>query len=170
NIFLAKFDPNGNELWAKGVGGNNNDIVISITKDNLNNIYVSGVFRSIILQFELKTLTNISGYTDSFINKLFPKEIAGFEYLTYLDIHPDIVNDKLSFNIPDYSKSFDYILEHSICLPINVEIFNVEGIMLREFVVEQNNTVFNISELPKGIYFSKMENADGTVVGKFIKE
>ncbi|MCB0706269.1 MAG: SBBP repeat-containing protein, partial [Saprospiraceae bacterium] len=44
DIFIQKLDPNGNLVWAKRIGGANNDIGYSITTDGENNIYTTGHF------------------------------------------------------------------------------------------------------------------------------
>ena len=46
NFFIAKHDASGNALWVKGIGGNNWDEVFSVTKDQNNNIFVTGRFNS----------------------------------------------------------------------------------------------------------------------------
>ncbi len=44
DLFFAKYDPNGNYIWAKQIGGNNIDISYSIALDQSANIYLTGVF------------------------------------------------------------------------------------------------------------------------------
>ena len=42
DIFIAKYDPNGNYLWAKNIGNTNNDRANSIKIDNSGNIFITG--------------------------------------------------------------------------------------------------------------------------------
>jgi hypothetical protein len=42
DIFLAKFDSNGNHLWSKRFGGNNNDRAYSVSVDKSDNLYIAG--------------------------------------------------------------------------------------------------------------------------------
>jgi len=45
DIFLAKYDLNGNYLWAKNMGGANVNASKSIALDNYGNCYITGFFR-----------------------------------------------------------------------------------------------------------------------------
>jgi len=71
DIFIAKYDPNGNVLWAKSAGGNSYDYSNSITTDAVGNVYLTGNFNSSTLTFGNITLTN-TGYGDIFIAKYDP--------------------------------------------------------------------------------------------------
>ena len=66
NIFVAKYSPSGNVLWATGAGGTSNDYPSSITTDTSNNVYVAGYFYSRTISFGSFILTNhdTSGYSD----------------------------------------------------------------------------------------------------------
>lgn len=44
DIFVTKFDENGNILWTKQAGGTGNDRSYAITTDSDNNVYISGYF------------------------------------------------------------------------------------------------------------------------------
>jgi len=46
DIFLLKYDPNGNLLWAQKAGGNSNDAGISVAVDSGGNAYLLAVIRS----------------------------------------------------------------------------------------------------------------------------
>lgn len=59
DMFILKYDNNGNELWAKtGTGGSSTDIAFSTTTDALGNVYVAGEFRSSTITFGATTLIN----------------------------------------------------------------------------------------------------------------
>ena len=68
NIFLVKYDINGNILWAKREGGIGSDIGYSLTIDASYNIYLTGYFTSSTLSFGSIVLSN-SGGQDMFIVK-----------------------------------------------------------------------------------------------------
>src|SRR5690606_29098604 len=72
DIFVSKLDPNGNFLWAKQMGGTDNDQGISITVDTSGNIYTTGIFRNTV-DFDpgagVYNLTAVVG-NDIFISKL----------------------------------------------------------------------------------------------------
>ncbi|HKR04734.1 MAG TPA: T9SS type A sorting domain-containing protein [Bacteroidia bacterium] len=70
DIFVVKYDPSGNVLWAKGAGGNEDDFGEGITTDLDGNIIATGAFRSSAITFGTTTLINANpGYTDIFIVK-----------------------------------------------------------------------------------------------------
>jgi hypothetical protein len=87
NIFLVKYDPNGNVLWAKNHGGvttNMGEGGNSLTTDNIGNVFVTGYYTSPSVVFGPYTLTNTgTGFTsflakyDSNGNVLWAKNISG---------------------------------------------------------------------------------------------
>lgn len=58
DIFVTKFDVNGNLLWARQGGGSKLDLGTSITLDNLNNVYVAGMFEK-TASFSGKTINDV---------------------------------------------------------------------------------------------------------------
>ena len=74
DIFILKYDPNGNVLWAKqqDAGGTGVDDALSIAVDASDNVLVTGSFVSPTITFGTTTLTNATSsniYTDIFIVK-----------------------------------------------------------------------------------------------------
>ena len=67
DIFIAKYDPNGNIQWAKQAGSSQVDEGRSITTDNDGSVYVTGFF-SDTATFSNYSLTSIAGW-DVFIAK-----------------------------------------------------------------------------------------------------
>ncbi len=70
DVFVASYDPNGNEIFARPGGGNQRDAGQSITYDTLGNIYCAGFFTD-TASFGPSTLT---GYplADFYIAKMAP--------------------------------------------------------------------------------------------------
>ncbi|MEW6467917.1 MAG: SBBP repeat-containing protein [Bacteroidota bacterium] len=73
NMYVVKYDPSGNVLWAKGAGGGRYDKAYGVTTDASGNIYVTGAFESTSINFGTGSLTNtnqsqVSG-TDVFLVK-----------------------------------------------------------------------------------------------------
>jgi len=60
DIFLAKFDSNGNHLWSKRFGGSDDDEAISISVDSSDNVYIAGNFESSTINFGGGELKNVS--------------------------------------------------------------------------------------------------------------
>ncbi len=71
DIFLVKYDPSGNVIWAKSAGGTGNDRGNGIATDGNGNIYVTGYFDSPALTFGSFTLNN-AGSFDVFTVKFDP--------------------------------------------------------------------------------------------------
>ncbi len=64
DIFIAQYDLSGNVLWAKSAGGAKGDVGFAISADAVNNIYVTGSFRSPSLTIGSTTLINASSSND----------------------------------------------------------------------------------------------------------
>jgi len=71
DVFLAKYDANGNIKWAKSAGGMDQDYSYSIAVDLYGNIYMAGCFEGPTIAFDsiILTNTNSSGSDDIFIVK-----------------------------------------------------------------------------------------------------
>jgi hypothetical protein len=68
DIFIVKYDTNGNVIWAKSNGGNGYDEAYSLSADAVGNVFVTGGFGSPTINFGSTTLTN-SGNGDLFLAK-----------------------------------------------------------------------------------------------------
>jgi len=69
DIFIVKYDPQGNVLWAKSAGGTYYEAGYGVTTDASGNVIVTGYFNSASIIFGTTTLThNGTGY-DIFIAK-----------------------------------------------------------------------------------------------------
>jgi ribosomal protein S11 len=86
DIFIAKYDPSGNVLWAKSAGGIDNESGHCISTDANGNIVVTGNFYSPTINFGLASLTNV-GNNDIFMakydasgNVLWAKSFGGTNY------------------------------------------------------------------------------------------
>lgn len=68
DVFLTKFDPTGNCIWAKGANGVSDERCTGLSIDLNNNIFVTGYYYSTSLAFDTVTLTRIGNF-DIFIAK-----------------------------------------------------------------------------------------------------
>lgn len=66
DVFVLKYDNNGNEMWAKGFGDTGLDIGYDITTTGTNDIFITGSFKSPLLTFGTYTFSNMGG-SDYFI-------------------------------------------------------------------------------------------------------
>lgn len=69
-IFVVKYDANGNALWSKSAGGTNYDAAYACATDQTGNVYVTGSFASASIDFGSGPLPNTqTGFHDFFITK-----------------------------------------------------------------------------------------------------
>ena len=66
DIFIVKYDKDGNLIWAAKAGGNNSDIGLSIAVYNSESYFLGGTYKTNNLTFGSTTLSN-SGSFDVFI-------------------------------------------------------------------------------------------------------
>lgn len=69
DIFVAKYDASGNEIWGKSAGGASNDVGNGIAIDASDNIYVSGYQDSPSVLFGTNTV-NSNGNRDFFLGRI----------------------------------------------------------------------------------------------------
>jgi hypothetical protein len=68
DAFIAKYDPNGNILWVKQIGGSGNDYALGIDiSDDNEYIYVTGIFQNTVTADYLSL--NSTGGFDGFLAK-----------------------------------------------------------------------------------------------------
>jgi hypothetical protein len=73
DFFVAKYDDSGNLAWAKGTGGNRDDIGYGVAADASGNSYVTGEFASDSIKFGTITLyTTAAGAHNMFLTKYDP--------------------------------------------------------------------------------------------------
>lgn len=103
DMFLVKYDPSGNVIWAKGLGGTSTEIPGGVVTDSNGNIYVTGSFAGSTISFASSTLNNSnSANTDMFLlkydstgNELWGKRAGGSQYEhgkgIAIDAHDNII-------------------------------------------------------------------------------
>jgi PKD repeat protein len=69
DVFIAKYDSNGNVLWAQRAGGTNVDVSGAVCSDAAGNVYIAGHFRSASISFGSTTLNIVGFGADMFIAK-----------------------------------------------------------------------------------------------------
>ena len=72
DIFVAKYDNNGNYVWAKHMGGNGSNMGNSIAVDAAGNVYTTGFFWTTVDFDPGPGVANLTsgGYADIFVSKL----------------------------------------------------------------------------------------------------
>ena len=114
DIFIAKYDSSGNVIWVKSISGSKSDIGTSIAIDMNYNVYITGYFESLSLNFDSIILYNTnSAWSDAFIakydssgNVLWVKSVVG----TNSDLCNDIaIDNNDNLYVTGYSFSSDII-------------------------------------------------------------
>jgi len=157
DIFLVKYDINGNVLWAKSAGGGYYDAARSVSTNAAGNVYLTGDFDSDFLTFGSTTLTN-AGSHDIFIAKLSNNVAA--------NITQNHFNDEIKvFSNPLSSETIlqtGNLLHYATLAMDNVfgqtvkQIKNISG---QSVTLERDN-------LPGGLYFIHLTEDNKTIATK----
>lgn len=116
--FIAKFNDEGNLLWATLFGGEGTDIIENITTDKESNIYIMGVTNSLTgISTENAHQTERLGAIDMFISKFNSHgEIIWSTYFGNADNTDgnDIYNTYLNGNFTNMAQDGNYIVHDKI--------------------------------------------------------
>ncbi|MCX6258132.1 MAG: T9SS type A sorting domain-containing protein [Bacteroidia bacterium] len=163
NIFLTKYDANGNDLWAKSAGGTSDDFAFSVAADASGNAIMVGSFSSPTITFGSISLTNILTNPDSlgtrsdmFIANLGTSNgIMEFGNLLDISVYPNPAKENIEIKAPSQ---------------VVIRIFNIQGQMIKAIHNDIIKISVNVSDLPGGVYIIKVLTDKGVAVRKFIKE
>lgn len=159
NVFIAKFDNNGNFIWAKKIGSYI-DGVGGIITDIDNNVYVTGSVRYTTVDLDGIILPPV-GAADFFLAKITenPAIIPETNNQVFVKIFPNPITDESIIKIEGLTNS-----------PIKLEIFNLIGIQLysknlnKEYSAEINRDKFK-----PGLYLYKVSSQSRILkTGKFV--
>lgn len=158
DVFLAKYNTNGNVIWATSAKGTDIDWASSVAHDAFGNIYVGGTFRSPTITFGINTLSNV-GYGDIFLAKLDSSSIiTEINYLnnsSNISIFPNPSSDYITVSIPDKA---------------TIEILNINGQIISSLYSDSRQTTFDLTDLNGGIYIVRVKTDKEIITKKFIKE
>jgi hypothetical protein len=149
NIFVVKYDPLGNVLWAKQAGGVDNDYGNSISLDVYGNIFITGTYTSPQMVFGTDTINNSGGY-QMFLAKMGNNLIGLNDKIlnTEIGIYPNPSNG--IFNCNQSIKT--------------IEVYNMMGKLIFS---DSNTNQINLQTYPNGLYLAKI---NGVNYYKIIKE
>lgn len=155
DIYVASYDANGNALWAKSIGNQDNDYGMGICSAG-NSVYVTGYYGSFSLDFGGIIITN-TGSNDVFLAKLgFPTGIEE-NNLSVGKIFPNPFLDRL--NITASSNTLSEITLYDIAS---------RKLIQQKFI---NSLSLNTEQLAKGIYIYEVRSKDGLCKkGKVVKD
>jgi hypothetical protein len=173
DLFIVKYDPSGNLLWAKSAGGTDYEEGYGVSTDTSGeNVYVTGYFISPTITFVTTTLTNV-GDGDVFIAKLAST--------TGIKENSNSPN-QISISPNPTSSTFTITFPNTIHTG-TIEIYNVFGEKVMEETI-YNTTAKEISVKPAcrppagragtgrnitaGIYFVKVSADENQYVKKLV--
>lgn len=154
DIYIAKYDSEGNPLWAASIGGDQNDVGNAVTCDVEGNVYLAGIFQSNEITFTSTTLSN-SGFStnDLFLSKIGTTVSTDEGLPEYgLNIYPNPYTDFL-------------VVELRQVVPnMTISMANQAGqTVFRKSNVSDKLTIIDRIDLPSGIYFLTVSKGTETV-------
>jgi hypothetical protein len=167
DIFIVKYAPAGNVLWANSAGGTEDDRGRGVATDAGGNVLVTGEFYSPSITFGTTVLTNaIAGDYDMFIAKL--DNITGIAEENYsvetINIFPNPFSGSttISFSLPQSQK-------------VSFRIVDMSGRLVtiladKIFETGENEIIWNAKRVNSGIYFLRMETVNFSAIRKLIVE
>ncbi|MBI4648818.1 MAG: T9SS type A sorting domain-containing protein, partial [Bacteroidia bacterium] len=159
DIFFAKYDANGNYLWAKNIGSSYGDGGYSIAVDDTGNIYLTGYFQS-TADFNpgagTANLTSV-GYKDIFFAKYGQSAMGINENIIVesINIYPNPANNNIVFEGLQEGK---------------IELINLQGQVIRNIEITETKTSIDLSKLSSGIYLIKLSTGKSIITKKFVKQ
>ncbi|HYF04110.1 MAG TPA: SBBP repeat-containing protein [Patescibacteria group bacterium] len=159
DMFIAKFDPTGNVLWATSNGSIGNEKINSIAESTTGDLYVTGIFQSGTLTLATTTLKS-NGREDIFIAKLHPATTSITEKIknTQISIFPNPTASQFHITVPE---------------PGNwtITIYTLDGQSVFKKELIESNSMIDLSGKAKGAYVYRLLK-DGEVfkTGKLVLE
>jgi hypothetical protein len=158
DMFIVKYDPMGNEIWALSAGGMNRDYINCVTVNSSGNLYAVGSFGSPAIMIGATTFTNAdsSGTTsDIFVGKL--------------DVVTGTIQNINAQNFSAYPNpsSGKFILT-GINSPANIIVCNTLGEKIYSEINNNSQNEIDLSNQPNGIYFVTIETEKESITRKII--
>lgn len=163
DIFIVKYDPSGNVLWANSAGGTTHDYGYSIATDANGNVMVTGIFNSPSITFGTTTLTNAGpsiSYSDVFIVKLGAGAtgLAENSLENGLSIFPNPFSTQVTLRTDNYFNNATLLVDNIFGQTVK-QIKNVSG---QKITLQMNN-------LPSGLYFVRLTEENKIIAeGKLV--
>jgi len=162
DFYIAKYDNNGNNIWAESAGGNDWDMCLGVTVDLLCNVYLAGFFASDVILLDTIELIKI-GSQDMFIAKIGKQNVYIEENPTkeILNLYPNPFNDLAHLRF-DNKKGEKHYLE--VYTATGKLVMLINEITTGHVVIERKNLI-------GGMYFFRLCNKRQVVAsGQFIIE
>jgi preprotein translocase subunit YajC len=158
DIFITKYDSNGNVVWAKSAGGTSGDYAYSVSTDATGNVYVTGEFGSPFITFDSTTLTGAGVVYDIFIAKISATVATGFEENNFIDeitVFPNPFSTQAILQTGNLLHNATLTLDNVFGQTVK-QIKNISG---QTIVLSRDNLV-------SGLYFLRLTEDNKTIATK----
>lgn len=167
DALVLKYSPAGNELWALGGGGADDEKAngIALNLASAGQVYIAGSFKSTSATFGSTILTNqsVGANTDMFVSRV-SGNIAGIAAVSESDNRLLLYPNPAAEAIAVRSTSFNNEV-------VTVSVLNLLGKTMKEEKISWSNDArIDIEALSAGIYFLQLKSASDAAVRRFIKK
>lgn len=163
DLFVVKYDTDGNVLWANGAGGGGDEYGYAVSTDASGYVYLTGSFDSDTIHFNANYLTK-TGSTDIFLVKL--NSTTGIEStgeIADVFISPNPSNGIFYLQMGNTISNAD-LYRIVVCSIIGDKIYET----LPSQLENKDQSVINLSSQPNGVYFVFLQTRQGTTIKKLI--
>lgn len=145
DIFVAKYNTTGTELWAKNLMSSQGAMGAGIAIDAIGCSYITGYFQDLSLAFGSTTL-NLVNQLDIYIAKLGPSSTVGLDELSHsssLNVFPNPASNNIEIETGIENKAVEFKIYNSIG----------ELVFAKKESSANLKTNIDVSGLQVGIYF-----------------
>ncbi|WP_162128447.1 T9SS type A sorting domain-containing protein [Flavobacterium phycosphaerae] len=144
DLIVLKYNPQGEVLWAKLAGGNSEDRADGITVLPDNNVVLTGIVNGDVT-FDALTHNSAGFAYYPFVSKLNTTTLnVNSPSLHSISVYPNPAQTTLVLAAKDYTET--------------ASIYNLLGQKLKTVNCRNETTTIDITTLPKGTYFIRLEN------------
>lgn len=164
DIFIAKYNTLGAEVFTISLGGSKSDKGACLVVDQNDNIYTTGTYESSSIDFDLgagsRLLSNFSA-VDAYSYKLSQSITTGLEKLkprtkALATIYPNPTDQHISIDLGTTENA-------------TIQILDAQGHLLQEVQQGQEAVVQLNLDIPAGLYFARVLSKETEQTLKFIK-
>lgn len=181
DVFVAKYDAGGNELWVRSFGGGGEENVNDITCDGNGNIYLTGIYNYNV-SFGGDTLTSSNFQYSMFLikydslgNEVWGKGVKGISVVNYVVGHSIQCNSNNDVIVLGRFKSQSILFDSLVVNDINnVDVllakYNSGGVLQWAQSIGGFMDDWGLGvdcDLQNNIYITGMYGANGITIGTF---
>jgi hypothetical protein len=151
----VKYDSSGNAVWAKGVGGTDNETAYGIATDANGNVLLTGDFYSSSITFGATTLSNSAGTV--FVTKLGVSTtgIENSPYNSTVQLFPNPSSHSVTLQTDEVLKNAT-LKVHNALGQVVKEVMNVTG----------QTVILSLNDIANGYYFVQLREENKVYTNK----